>query len=58
MKKEYRVTLMTTAYVKQTQTVEAENEQEAIALAKSRMDDNVWEYDGLEDDGVVQGEAR
>ena len=42
--------LTSTAYVKQVQFVEAVSKKAAETLARSKKNDNVWEYDGLTDD--------
>ena len=45
--KNYRVILSALAHVEQVHYVEAENEQAANEKAMAKVDDTVWEYQGL-----------
>ena len=50
--KTYRVVLMGTAIVEQVQLVEAESAAAAMEKARTLVNDNVWEYQGLTEDEV------
>lgn len=46
--KRFRVQLETLAVVRQIHEVEAENEEQATEIAKSRCNDEVWAYRSLD----------
>jgi hypothetical protein len=50
---QYRIELAATAYVVQSQTVEADSKEEAEAKAKADQNNHEWMYDGLHDGGDI-----
>jgi hypothetical protein len=49
----YRVELYSTAHMSQCQLVEAESKAKAIKIAKTDIDENVWEYEGIVDNARI-----